>query len=217
MRRAETDSQLSFEAGEFVWSEHGLSEAHRYILPSLLRNLREAGAAKVLDLGCGNGALTHALAEEGFDLTGTDSSETGLAIARQNHPDVDFLQGDVNSSLPDVLLGQFDSVIAVEVVEHLLLPRSLFQRAREALRPRGTLIVTTPYHGYFKNLALAMCNGFDAHWHPLRDYGHVKFFSPSTLARLFQEQSFALRAVERLGRIPPLAKSMLMRGSLPDA
>ena len=214
MPRADTDSRLSIEADEFVWSEKGLSEAHRYILPVLVRSLRQAGARKVLDLGCGNGALTDALAAEGFEMTGTDSSGTGVGIARQNYPEVSFHQSDVDSALPDDLHSVFDSVIAIEVVEHLLLPRSLFQRAQEALRPGGSLIVTTPYHGYLKNLALALSNKFDAHWHPLRDYGHVKFFSASTLAQLFQEQSFTVQAVQRLGRIPPIAKSMLIHGHL---
>lgn len=212
MPKADTDACLSIEAAEFVWNEQGLSEAHDYILPALVQMLHRSGATDVLDLGCGNGALTHALAAEAFTVTGTDSSATGIRIARQSYPSVDFLLSDVDTPLPDELRHSFDAVVAIEVIEHLLLPRNLFQRAREALRPGGTLIVSTPYHGYLKNLALALSNKFDSHWHPLRDYGHVKFFSQATLSQLFDEQGFDVRTIRRLGRIPPLAKSMLVEG-----
>jgi 2-polyprenyl-6-hydroxyphenyl methylase/3-demethylubiquinone-9 3-methyltransferase len=62
--------------------------------------------------------------------------------------------------------------------------------------------VTTPFHGYYKNLALAITGKYDKHWHPLRDYGHVKFFSHKTLSALFEEQGFAVRNYVRVGRIP---------------
>lgn len=212
MTKADTDSQLSIAAREFLWTEAGLGPAHRYLLPPVVKALEEAGARTVLDLGCGNGAVTAALAALGFAITGTDSSETGLRIARERYPGLTFLHASVEEPLPATLTGAFDAVIAIEVIEHLLLPRALFQRAREALKPGGTLVVTTPYHGYVKNLALALTNRFDAHWHPLRDYGHVKFFSLATLRQLFAEEAFAVHQVGRLGRMPLLAKSMIIQG-----
>ena len=239
MPSVDTDSALAIEAEEFVWRQAGLTPAHRYLLPALLQVLRRARARTVLDLGCGNGALTQALGRAGFDMTGVDMSASGLALARRECPGIRFVQANLEDPLEPELRRAFDAVLAVEVIEHLLLPddaigvtmepipvlaveviehlllpRAIFQRAREALRPGGVLVVTTPYHGYIKNLLLALTNRFDAHWHPLRDYGHVKFFSRATLTRLFEEQGFAVKQVRRLGRIPPLAKSMLVQGVL---
>jgi 2-polyprenyl-3-methyl-5-hydroxy-6-metoxy-1,4-benzoquinol methylase len=214
MPSVDTDSALAIEAEEFVWRQAGLTPAHRYLLPAILQVLRRAQARTVLDLGCGNGALTQALARAGFDMTGVDMSASGLALARRECPGIRFVQANLEDPLEPELRRGFDAVLAVEVIEHLLLPRAIFQRAREALRPGGVLVVTTPYHGYIKNLLLALTNRFDAHWHPLRDYGHVKFFSRATLTRLFEEQGFAVKQVQRLGRIPPLAKSMLVQGVL---
>ena len=212
MTRIDTDSQLSIEAQEFLWTEQGLGPAHRYLLPAVIKVLRQSHARTVLDLGCGNGAVTSALATMGFETIGMDSSETGLAIAREKYPGISFLHANIDAPLSREFARNFDAVIAIEVIEHLLLPRALFQRAREALKPEGTFIVTTPYHGYIKNLALALTNKFDSHWHPLRDYGHVKFFSPATLTQLFSEQSFSIKSVDRLGRVPLLAKSMIVQG-----
>lgn len=48
----------------------------------------------VLDLGCGNGALTKALQEKGYAVKGMDASGELLRIARKNYPDIEFVQGD---------------------------------------------------------------------------------------------------------------------------
>jgi hypothetical protein len=47
----------------------------------------------------------------------------------------------------------FDAVVCTEVIEHLCLPRMLSRFAASLLRPRGLLILSTPCHGYLKNLA----------------------------------------------------------------
>jgi len=54
------------------------------------------------------------------------------------------------------LHNSFDVVISVEVIEHLFYPRELVKAAKQCLKPNGCLIITTPYHGYFKNLVLAI-------------------------------------------------------------
>ena len=210
---ATTDSALSLKAGEFLWNSSAATPAHQYILPGVRNFLREAGSRDVLDLGCGNGALTNALQRDGFAMTGMDVSESGIALAAQNCPDISFEHSDMGTPLSAHLRQTFDAVIAVEVIEHLLLPRLLFERATEALRPGGIFIVTTPYHGFLKNLALALTNKFDTHWHPLRDYGHVKFFSRETLGCLFKEQGMRVERFTRVGRVPVLAKSMILQGA----
>ena len=50
-----------------------------------------------LDLGCGNGALTAALRDRGLDAFGMDASPEMLALARENHPDLRFVEGDATS------------------------------------------------------------------------------------------------------------------------
>ena len=211
---ANTDSALSLQSEEFLWDSPAATPAHGYLFPTVRDWLRQANARTVLDLGCGNGALTSAFDHAGFEMTGMDMSETGIAIASRNFPTISFNHSDLATPIADELRHRFDAVIAVEVIEHLLLPRLLLQRVKEALRPGGVFILTTPYHGYLKNLALALTNKFDNHWHPLRDYGHVKFFSRATLSQLFAEQDLQVERFARVGRIPALAKSMILQGSV---
>lgn len=207
-----TDRQISISSDEFHWDIDGKTESHLYLAVPVLKRLRDMRARKVLDLGSGNGALSAWLNSHDMTVTGLDHSRTGVEVARRKHPHIRFERHDFADPLPGEFVGQFDAVVSVEVIEHLLLPRKLMQSARDALIPGGALILTTPFHGYWKNLALALTGQFDAHWHPLRDYGHIKFFSRATLTQLFSESGFTDISCTTAGRIPPLACSVIMTG-----
>jgi 2-polyprenyl-3-methyl-5-hydroxy-6-metoxy-1,4-benzoquinol methylase len=105
--------------------------------------------------------------------------------------------------------GQFPYVISLEVVEHLFHPKVMAKTLFNLTEPQGYAIVSTPYHGYLKNLAIALAGKFDFHAKPLWDYGHIKFFSIATMTELLQAAGFMEIEFRRLGRIPSLAKSML--------
>ncbi len=212
-----TDREVSIAADEFEWDVNDYTDAHRFVIPAILADLERRGVKTVLDLGCGNGILTNRLAQAGYDVIGVDVSVSGIEMARRNYPGVTFELGDLNQPMPDELTGRFDAVVAVEVIEHLLLPRRLLASAVAALRPGGMFLLTTPYHGYLKNLALALVNKFDFHWHPLRDYGHVKFFSRRTILELVGEFGFTDVTFETVGRIPAFARSMIITGIKPPS
>jgi 2-polyprenyl-3-methyl-5-hydroxy-6-metoxy-1,4-benzoquinol methylase len=208
--RPATDVSDSIAAAEFVWSTDEHTEVHRFVANPIVDRLRRHKAETVLDLGCGNGSLTAYFARHGFAITGLDHSRTGIDLATRRYPETRFARHDLADALPKQHVKRYDAVVSVEVIEHLLLPRKLLESARNALRPGGLLIISTPYHGYWKNLALALTNRFDAHWHPLRDYGHVKFFSRRTLSQLISEEGFTDLDYSTVGRIPALARSMIV-------
>lgn len=196
------------EVEDFGWRDTEGTCAHDYIWPVVLRLLQDHEVRSVLDLGCGNGALTRRLADAGFDVMGCDADKAGVALARQGEGRFEELGVYDDPKL----LGRadFDAVISVEVVEHLFSPAHLPRFAREVLRPGGLLIVTTPYHGYLKNLALSLVNGWDRHFHPLRDGGHIKFFSRGTLEKLVAAEGFEVEEFAGVGRAPFLWKSLVV-------
>jgi len=211
-----TDQKLSLAATEFVWDVDGNTNSHDLLLQPVLRALAPHKPVRVLDLGCGNGAFTKVLSQQGYQMDGCDGSSSGLEIARRNNPSLQFWQQDFAQSLPADRAGLYDAVVSTEVIEHLLLPRGLLQAAMQALRPGGVLVLSAPYHGYLKNLALALTGKFDQHWHPMRDFGHIKFFSRATLTALVRECGFIDIQYATAGRIPALAKSMIVSGSKPE-
>lgn len=80
------------------------------------------------------------------------------------------------------------------------------------LKPKGFLILTTPYHGYFKNMSIALFNKFDEHFNSLWEGGHIKFFSKSTLSELLKSNGFEQIRFLGCGRISYLWKSMMIIG-----
>jgi 2-polyprenyl-3-methyl-5-hydroxy-6-metoxy-1,4-benzoquinol methylase len=164
---------------------------------------------RVLEIGCGNGAFAAELVRLGYLVTGLDASHSGITIAKQREPRASFHCGSIYDPTPEEWVGQFDVVISLETIEHLSLPGALLKRGREALRPGGTLIISTPYHGYLKNLILALSGSMDRHFTTLWDHGHVRFFSKKTLGELVRRGGLEGIRFLGCGRVPWLWKSMV--------
>jgi 2-polyprenyl-3-methyl-5-hydroxy-6-metoxy-1,4-benzoquinol methylase len=181
-----------------------------YLLPTVKRVLADCPTgARLFDLGCGNGFAAHAMAGAGFSVTAVDTSQSGVAIACKAYPECRFEVGSAYADLA-AMYGTFDVVLSLEVVEHLYDPRAFARTVRRLLEPKGIAVISTPYHGYLKNLALAVTGKWGAHHSPLWDGGHIKFWSRDSLAALFAEVGLREVAFHRVGRIAPLAKSMIM-------
>lgn len=201
---------------EYQYQDSTLIHTYSYLAVPLLSMLSEKAKSKarVLDLGCGNGSLSHMIAQQGYEVVGIEESTSGIAIARLNFPDCQFIQGSIYDPPKAELLNAFDVVIAVEVIEHLFYPKELVRLARKLLKPGGQLILTTPYHGYLKNLILALSGKMDNHFSVLWDGGHIKFFSVPTLSQLLEAEGYTNIHFKFAGRLPYLWKSMLCSASV---
>lgn len=74
----------------------------------------------------------------------------------------------------------------------------------------GGLIVTTPYHGNLKNLALSLAGKWDHHHTALWHGGRIKFFSRCTLTKLYSAEGFMPQQFLSVGRLPWLWNSMVL-------
>jgi len=168
-----------------------------------------SGRHRLVDLGCGNGSFGRRAIASGWEVVGVEPSDDGCRMAQANG--IGVIQGSAyDADLVARCGGPFPCAVSTEVVEHLYFPRLWAKSLHDLLEPGGIAVVTTPYHGYWKNLALALSGRLESHFHVLWDHGHIKFFSRRTLTILLQDAGFDLLRFRRLGRIPPLAKSMLL-------
>ena len=98
--------------------------------------------ARVLEVGCGSGAVTGALAAAGYDLVGVDTAEPLVRKANDRFPGVTFFAADVASLPMDV--GRFAALGFFDVLEHLGSPEDLLRAALPRLEPNGVVLATVP-------------------------------------------------------------------------
>lgn len=122
---------------------------HRLLLePYLDRLAEQLGPARALDLGCGTGVVSLALARRGFDVLGVDHSEDMLALAEQKLAASDmrgtcrFVSADVRE-LP-AGDGEFACVTCQGLLHHLRELEPCLQELARVLRPGGFFYISEP-------------------------------------------------------------------------
>lgn len=200
----------------YGFSDHACQPASKLLLPILIdclenerRLLAKATPPTVFDLGCGNGAAANELTSRGFPVVGVDPSIVGLEHARRAYPHLRLEQGSAYDNL-SAKYGAFDVVYSFEVVEHVYDPYAYAKCLYDLVNPGGLALVSTPFHGYLKNLLLAASGKLDDHFTALWPHGHIKFWSIKTLSALLTQAGFTVEKTHRVGRIPAFAKSMLL-------
>lgn len=203
---------MSEEISGYVWEDAELNSSHDYLLPALKALLARESLPqerrRLFELGCGNGSVANELVGVGWNVTGVDPSEQGIAQANARFPAIPLRLGSAYDDLA-AQYGSFPVVVSMAVVEHVYAPRKFAATLYSLVERGGVAIVSTPYHGYLKNLALAASGKMDAHFTALWDHGHIKFWSEKTLRTLLEEAGFRDIQFRRVGRIPALAKSMI--------
>lgn len=179
-----------------------------YCSEAIISQLRFHKCSTVLDVGCGNGAMTAIIKASGFDVTGIEPDLDGFNLAKGAHSSIRFenlgAYDDTSS------LGKFDAVISSEVIEHLFDPSSLLNAAKNNLNPNGVLILTCPFYGYVKNLLLSITNRWDDHHQPARVGGHIKLWSAPTMRAFLAKHGFKVETLTGAGRPWPLWASMVV-------
>ena len=197
---------------EYVYQNADPHCSTEYLLPVVKELVRGiAPLSVVVDLGCGNGSFLAQFRQNGWDLHGIDMSHSGIEEAAKAFSGIDFSCADLTKDLSThSLVGRCDLVISTEVVEHVFLPRVYAKNCFRFLKPGGILVISTPYHGYVKNVALALAGKMDFHHGALNDYGHIKFWSRHTITSLLTESGFEVQQFTGAGRLPFLWKSMVI-------
>jgi len=185
-------------------------ELRKRFLLDRAAELQAAGPApvRVLDVGCGEGQLTAALADAGFAVTGLDVTEEPLRRARALRPELDLRLVPPEESWP-LEDASFDVVWAGETIEHVADTAAWLSEVRRVLRSRGALLLSTPAHGRALLFSFALRPArFDAHFDPRSD--HLRFYTRRSLARLLRDFRFESIEVREAGGAIPGARRLLL-------
>ncbi len=102
---------------------------------------------RVLDVGCGDGALSHFLAKKGCEVHGIDTSETAIAYAKSKTSKIEYPHKPkfyIDSVYTFNSKIKFDIIILCDVIEHLQEPDKAIEALKKLLNINGKIIITTP-------------------------------------------------------------------------
>jgi trans-aconitate methyltransferase len=139
-----------------VWDASLYDAKHAFVWEKardLVDLLATAAGERILDLGCGTGALTAELARSGAELTGVDRSPEMIAEARKKYPQLRFEVSDARA-LP--FLAEFDAVFSNAALHWIPEAESVIQGIARALKPGGRFLAEFGGKGNVRKAVAAM-------------------------------------------------------------
>jgi 2-polyprenyl-6-hydroxyphenyl methylase / 3-demethylubiquinone-9 3-methyltransferase len=131
------------------WDPNGESRPLHELNPVRLNYVAERATlrgARVLDVGCGGGILSEALARGGANVIGIDLAPRVLEVARlhlhESGQQVDYREVSVEA-LAAEMPGAFDAITCMEMLEHVPDPASVIAACATLLKPGGQLFLST--------------------------------------------------------------------------
>ena len=156
---------------------------------------------KVLDVGCGGGLLSEALAQAGAKVTAIDLAPNLLKVARlhglESGIKVDYREMPVEA-LAEQAPASFDAITCMEMLEHVPEPASIIEACAKLLKPGGRLFLST-LNRTPAAFALAIVGAeYVARVLPKGTHQYRDFIKPSELAKWLREAGLELEDVSGL-------------------
>jgi SAM-dependent methyltransferase len=157
--------------------------------------LQHRPPSRVLDLGCASGEFGALVRTYGHEVVGIDRAEVGAVRERLDG----FVAGDLARGIPDAVGGNYDVVIAADVLEHLRDPEALLADITKRLAPGGSVMASVPNFGHWYPRSRVALGRFDYDRRGILDRDHVRFFTKRSFERLLQSRGFHVRRWESVG------------------
>ena len=189
-----------------VWDAGGYSR-HADFVPALGRDVLACLAPRpgeaILDLGCGDGALTAEIAAAGAHVTGLEPDPSLAAATRARNLPV--LAQDAHEPFG---AGDFDAVFSNAALHWMREPETVIANAFAALRPGGRFVAEQGGFGNVAAVVTALGAALEAHDLPERATRPWDFPTPATQRARLERAGFTLREIALIPRPTPLPTGM---------
>lgn len=170
------------------WDPNGDFKPLHDINPGRVQYIRERGdllAGPVVDIGCGGGILTEALASLGAEVTGLDMAGKALSVARlhalESGVSVDYVEGTAEA-LAKSHAGHFHTVTCLEMLEHVTSYASTVTACAALTQPGGNVFFSTINRNPKAYALLILGAEYVLNLLPRGTHEYAKFIKPSELA-----------------------------------
>lgn len=147
---------------------------------------------RLLDVGCGQGRFLEVAQSRGWEVSGTEYTETQVLDGRAKGFDMTLAPARVG----DLPSAAFDVVCAFEVLEHVTDPKAEAEVLADVVRDGGLLYVTTPNFDSLSRRVLG------ADWNVIAYPEHLGYFTARSLRRWLETAGFAVVSIETTGTSP---------------
>jgi glycosyltransferase involved in cell wall biosynthesis len=164
-------------------------------------NLVNEGAI-VLDLGCADGYFSEALYQKKNCKVIATDMEWGKSI-----PGCEYQQCDLNKELPSVDWETIDTVVMLDVIEHLADPEKFLNRLRSVLGPnrKVSVIMSSGNVCFFVTRLMMLLGQFNYGKRGILDITHTRLFTVASLNRLLRYAGFQIQSIDVIPAPYPLA------------
>ena len=190
------------------WDPDGPQRALHELNPARLGYVaqrQQLHGARVLDVGCGAGLLTEAMAREGAQVTGLDLAPELVEVAKlhllESGLQVDYRLVSVEA-LAQEKPASFDAITCMEMLEHVPDPGSVLQACADLLRPGGRLFVSTLNRTPLAFAAAIVGAEYLARLLPKGTHDYRSFIRPSELDAWLRDAGLQLEDVSGLAYDP---------------
>ena len=190
------------------WDKDGESRPLHDLNPARLDYVADRIAlkgARVLDVGCGGGILSEALAAAGAHVTGIDLAPRVIEVARL-HLHESSLQVDYREISVEALAGQlpgaFDAITCMEMLEHVPDPGSVIDACATLLKPGGCLFLSTLNRTPQAFVTAIVGAEYIANLLPRGTHHYARFIRPAELATALRASGLELEDVSGLAYNP---------------
>lgn len=192
------------------WDPNGTFKTLHEINPLRVGYIDEQASLdgkQVLDVGCGGGLLSEAMAKKGASVVGVDAGKNAIEVARlhlhESRLTIDYRVTQVEKLLPEEQ-DQYDVVTCLEMLEHVPDPEAIVAACAKLVRVGGSLFFSTLNRNFRSFLGAIVAAEYLLKLLPRGTHSYSNFIKPSELARTARKYGLHLHHCTGLGYNPLL-------------
>lgn len=198
------------------WDPEGPLKTLHDINPARLtfiEHTQSLSGLRVLDIGCGGGVLSEAMAMKGALVTGLDVEDAAIIAARKHSMESKLKIDYICQALEEYVAEPFAVITCMEMLEHVQEPQLIIEHAARLLKPGGYLFLSTINRNLKSYASVVIAAEYLLNLLPRQTHDYDKFIKPSELATMIRSNGLDIVEIKGMG-YNPLTRQASLKDSV---